>query len=69
MMRYYEVSYLRHQIIVLFTSATLFTDWKLRSKLLLPKLLTVGINCIDGMPVVGSGVLSAIGESINGNRQ
>ena len=68
MMRYSEVSYLRHQIIVLFTSATLFTDWKLRSKLLLPKLLTMGINCIDGMPVVGSAVLSTIGESINGNR-
>ena len=67
MMQYYEVSYLHHQIIVLFTSATLFTDWKLRSKLLLPKLLAVGINYIDGMPVVGSGVLCTIGESINGN--
>ena len=48
-------------------SATLFTDWKLRSKLLLPKLLTVGVKCTDGIPVVGSGVLSAVGESINGN--
>ena len=67
MMRYYEVSYLGHQIIVLFTSATLFTDWKLRSKLLLPKLLTVGVKCTDGIPVVGSGVLSAVGESINGS--
>ena len=67
MMRYYEVSYLGHRIIVLFTSATLFTDSKLRSKLLLPKLLTVGVKCIDGIPVVGSGVLFAVGESINGN--
>ena len=67
MMRYYEVSYLCHRIIVLFTNATLFTDWKLRSKLLLPKLLTVGVNYIDGVPIVGSGILSAVGESINGN--
>ena len=67
MTQYYEVSYLGHRIIVLFTSATLFTDWKLRSKLLLPKLLTVGVKCTDGIPVVGSGVLSAVGESINGN--
>ena len=49
MMRYYEVSYLGHRIIVLFTSAALFTDWKLRSKLLLPKLLTVGVKCITGI--------------------
>ena len=67
MTQYYEVSYLGHRIIVLLTSATLFTDWKLRSKLLLPKLLTVGVKCTDGIPVVGSGVLSAVGESINGN--
>ena len=60
MMRYYEVSYLGHRIIVLFTSATLFTDSKLRSKLLLPKLLTVGVKWIDGILVVGSGVLSAV---------
>ena len=69
MVRHYKVPYLRHQIIVLFSSATLFTNWNLRYKLLLPKLLIVGISYIGGMPVVGSGVLYAIGESIKGNRQ